>query len=291
MNNGTSEFSKELLKHFKADKGAYSKVTDVEASKRQVVTRVVERDLFESFFKEELATRRGKGGKGSLLELGEKATSTFRVYPSGLYINLPLLYPKLNKRELRLYFNKGQFSPTAEDYWCTFLRGNELWLGTFTQSFLDNLEKGAIPVPDNPRDENFETEVDAFQELLNRPPSKQVSSTSLIWRRDPKVSRTAFRNSDYICEMYPDMPYFISRSSGKPYMEAHHFIPMKHQPQHDIPLDVVENICVLNPYAHRELHHAKYTEIKSAVLKLAKKREEFLDKLGLKPTDTLAYYS
>ena len=291
MQPATAKFSTAMLEHFRAESGAYSMVTDVEASKRQVVTRVVERNLFENHFGEEFIRRFGKGGKKSLEKLNEASNSYFRIYPSGLFVSLPLVYPKMNKRELRIYFNKGQFSPKAGDYWYTFVRQGEIWIGSFSTNFLDLIEKGALTTPTSKRDENLEPEIDSFQDIINSKPSKQVSSTSLIWRRDPYITRKALELSKFKCEIFPDMPYFISRASGNPYMEAHHFMPIRHQPNYELSLDTIENICILNPYAHRMLHHAEYNEIKSYVLNLAERREGFLSSLGLKPKDTLEYYS
>lgn len=291
MRPTTAKFSKALLEHFRAESGAFSLVTEVEASKRQVVTRVVERDLLENFFGEQLTKRLGKGGKKSLEKLNETPNSYFRIYPSGVYVSLPLVYPKLNKRELRIYFNQGQFSPNAGDYWYTFIRNDEIWIGSFSANFLDLLENGAMIPPASKRDENLEPEVDSFQDIVNSKPSKQISTTSLVWQRDPKVTRKALKQSAFKCEIFPDMPFFISRASGNPYMEAHHFIPIKHQAHYEQSLDTIENICILNPYAHRMLHHAKYKEIKPYVLDLALRREGFLSSIGLKPEDALEYYS
>lgn len=55
-------------------------------------------------------------------------------------------------------------------------------------------------------------------------------------------------------------------------------------------LDVVANICILNPYAHRMLHHATYAEIAPYVKQLAERREGFLNAIGVDVDRVLRSY-
>jgi hypothetical protein len=90
--------------------------------------------------------------------------------------------------------------------------------------------------------------------------SKRKPSTSEQWNRDPKMAAIAIENANYQCEINPDHKTFISDKSGKNFLEAHHFIPMKYQEYFDVSIDVPENILALCPNCHRAFHHAQYVE-------------------------------
>lgn len=119
---------------------------------------------------------------------------------------------------------------------------------------------------------------------------ESIEQTIRRIKRNPQIARDALKRSGYVCEMLPDYPKFISRSSQRPYLEAHHLIPIGIQPKFETSLDVQENICILNPYAHKMVHHATYSEMRDHIKKLAAPREGFLKSLELSVDDVLRIY-
>lgn len=115
----------------------------------------------------------------------------------------------------------------------------------------------------------FEDESDgSFQESINelvieihqnrdrndREPKKRVVNGKEQWVRDPFRAYTALCIAEFKCEIDESHTSFLSAKSGKPFMEAHHLIPIHHQDSFEVNLDVVENIVSLCPNCHRAIH-------------------------------------
>lgn len=67
-------------------------------------------------------------------------------------------------------------------------------------------------------------------------------------------------------------------------------LPMSLQEQFRVSLDVVTNICCLNPLSHRMLHHGIFSEIEEPLVRLIRKRPAIHKVLGLLESDILAIY-
>lgn len=279
-------FDKQLCDYFGASVGAHSRVTETEYGDSQVTVTGAEKDIMLSkatdFLQDKL------GSVKSLSSLGISAEYEFLLYPSGKPITLNLLYPKPNKTELRLYLRKGIYAPQVGNDWCVFIRNDRLWLGSF-----DHASKALLPtfVMEDSRDEVLEPEVDQFQTLVNTPIVQHSLSGTMVWGRNPKTAQSALVKADYVCEILPELPQFVARSTGKPYMESHHLIPMKLQDQFENSLDVVENICALNPLAHRFVHHGKPEELLPHIERLSIKREKYLQSIDFSVQNVLSLYS
>lgn len=278
------KFDTILCEYFGAEKGAGSRITpNDEGPKGQItVTQKFERPIFEEYFGDFLT--------GKKEDLGDACLNEFKIFPSGETVRLPiLLRPGERRNELRLYMKAGLFRPASEMFWFAYLKDGYLWLGSLSEAELNqirigvylDLQDGIQKIPE-----------DSYQNSLNdsRKP-KQTTREVTAYQRDPNVAKAVLENSDYICEIFPEHPKFISKKSGKPYLEAHHFVPMFEQrrfPEHS--LDVEKNICILNPYSHRLVHHANYADIEAHIKKLAEPREEFLKELGLSVDSVLKIY-
>ena len=276
-------FDNILKNYFLSDGGAGSKITQKdEASKRQLTVAKHERLLLLKYHPDIPI-----GALGKAEERGEKVLFQFRLYPTGRYIDLKINFPKEGKNELRLYFNEAVFSPKVWDNWFLFERESEIWIGSLDDSEIIAARAG-IPIDlQNGFDQVVEEE---YQAAANTKEPVLISTSSLKYRRDPKVAIEAMGKAANICEMMPDHQTFISRATGTPYLEAHHFIPMMEQRHFEASLDVVDNICILNPYAHRMLHHATYPEIEPYLKELAKPREGFLKEIGISVDRVLRSY-
>lgn len=110
---------------------------------------------------------------------------------------------------------------------------------------------------------------------------KESAAPSSVWPRDPAISAIALKNAAYKCEVDALHNTFISKASGKPFMEAHHFIPMEYQDSFMVSIDVPENILSLCPNCHREFHHADNEVRTSLVKRFFYARENQLESRGI----------
>ena len=70
------------------------------------------------------------------------------------------------------------------------------------------------------------------------------------------LKKKVLKDSEYMCFINPEHETFIT-DNGTRYMEAHHLVPYKFQPDFSSSLQVEANIVCLCPQCHRELHYGK----------------------------------
>lgn len=80
--------------------------------------------------------------------------------------------------------------------------------------------------------------------------------------------------SEWKCEMNAEHETFINSSNNKPYMEAHHLIPMSKQGNFAKSIDFAENIVCLCPNCHRKIHYAEAEVKKQMIFELFEKRKK-----------------
>lgn len=124
----TREFDNKLLNYFNAEQGAYSLVTERESEKDSQITLAGREKIIalEHFGEENIL-------KGSAKNDEKLALKEFRLFPNGQLITLNLIFPKPQKKELRLYLNKEKFKPNTNDIWFIFKRKKALWIGSLQQ--------------------------------------------------------------------------------------------------------------------------------------------------------------
>lgn len=277
------EFDGGLKSFFQSSYGVGSRITEKDESRKRQLTVAKRERLLLLKYHPDIPV----GALGTAEKNGKKVWFRFRLFPTGQHIELKINFPKPGKNELRLYFNEATFSPNAWDNWFLYERSDEIWIGS-----LDDNEIGAARagVPIDHQNGFDQAAEEAYQHAANVKQPALVQSSSLKYRRDPKVAIVAMARADHHCEMMPDHQTFISRATGAPYLEAHHFVPMMEQRHFEKSLDVVENICILNPYAHRMLHHATYEQIEPYLKELAGPREPFLKDIGVSIDRVLRSY-
>ncbi len=279
------KFNGEMRRFFRADAGAGSIVTEKdEARKSQITITKFENQIISSYF-----GSIPKGSKTSLEKQGVSAEAKFRLYPTGDSIDLVLLHPKPARTELRIYMKADVFKPIAGLVWFVFLREGDIWIGALDEYSIVEILSGKTKTANQETlidfsDDEFQS---AFQSDIV---PETIEQTIRRIKRNPKIARDVLESSGYACEMFPSYPIFTSKSSSKPYLEAHHLIPIGLQPKFETSLDVRENICILNPYAHKMVHHARYSEIEEHVANLATPRKDFLNSLKLSVDDVLRIY-
>ena len=108
-----------------------------------------------------------------------------------------------------------------------------------------------------------------FADLLNIPfpPPQRPKFTFIdlfagsIPVQDPALVKKRMELSKYRCEYNPSHQLFVARATGARYVEVHHVIPRKFQPQFWIEkhkdLTRLDNLCSLCPWCHRAIHHGE----------------------------------
>ena len=283
MDSGS--FNQILNKFFESREGAYSVVTDREFYDSQITVTSFEKELFLRHLK-----NIPRGSISSLTKQGVSCAFPFRLYPTGETIHLNVNHPKQTGNELRLYLQLALFKPSAGLIWFVFEKEDGLWVGALDELTMQLISMGSsVEASQKALMDLSDTE---FQAAVQAPKSPEfVEQTIRRVKRDPSIALKAIMRTGHTCEMFPKLRTFTSKATGKTYMEAHHLVPIGLQPMFEHSLDVEENICVLNPFSHRMLHHATYGEIEAHITSMASRRQDFLNKIGLGINGVLSLYS
>lgn len=273
---GAHNFPPELLEFFGADEGAYSVVTGPEASKGHITITGPEAELIEKHF-------------GTVnIHIGPKSsnpsasTKTFNVNkPDGTTQegDFTLVFPKPQKGELHIYMNRSEgFRPNAGDVWYVYTKGGEIYIGSTTPDEWTAYHGIS-------EDEEKELEDDSiYQGAINSLPTPKMQklTETLKYPRNYSMAQKCLESMDFKCEIDKSHITFTSRSSGRPYMECHHIIPLSAQGRFEVSLDVEQNIVVLCPQCHRHIHHAISAERNALIEKLLASRQDGLESQGIK---------
>jgi hypothetical protein len=280
------QFNERLNRFFGCSDGAFSIVTYRESVvDSQITATGHEKALLEHQF-----PSIERGSVKRLRDNGVDSTKIFRLYPTGRIIELNLVYPKSQKNELRLYLRNNGFRPEPGLFWFIYVRENESWVGALDTETFDSIKGGAHS--SNHRPAVIDVGDSTLQEAIYAPPNDELfQAVTRKIKRNPAIARKVLEASEYVCEIAPDLPTFVSRASGRPYLEVHHVIPISLQPQFELSLDVAKNISILNPLAHRELHHGLYANIEGYIDKMYESRMDFMKSLGLESDDVHKIYA
>ena len=112
-------------------------------------------------------------------------------------------------------------------------------------------------------------------------PAPIQTTAGKAYPRDPQVAGDALAAAQYRCEVDPQHPTFTSHAKKRPYIEAHHLVPMALQDQFVKSLDVVANVVGLCPHCHKLLHLGQPQDKKPLLLKLFAERNQRLAKVGI----------
>lgn len=136
-------------------------------------------------------------------------------------------------------------------------------------------------------DDNYQIEVEKASpqvpsERIQKPKyNEQRGHRKLITH--PELAAYCLAQAGYTCEANANHTTFTSKASGNNYLEAHHLVPLKHQPDFEFALDNPANIVALCPNCHRLLHHATVDEKQSCLRQLL--TEERVRSLGERRID------
>ncbi|GEM_PF-1024645 len=290
-------FDRYMCGYFGAERGAYSVVTDREATgDKSVTVDSDEKAVLEGRYPLSGFTRRGGAAPD-----GKPEDWTMVVHaPSGHTSTnqIVVVYPKRQGNELRLYFSRSsQFYPTATDIWFIFSRRGEACphVGFMSTADWNNLFSTAMSASalNFRAGVNIDDEDDFYQNQIGAvAASIPVSRTGMTYPRDPRLGLSAARAAHYCCEIDNSHRTFISAATGNPFVEGHHLIPISSQNEFVNGLDVADNIVALCPVCHRTLHHGQPTAKAVLLRHLFEARHERLALRGLEIsfTDILRIY-
>ena len=110
-------------------------------------------------------------------------------------------------------------------------------------------------------------------------PSKE-SNNGKVYPRNLSYAKKALEKAKFLCEIDNTHETFISKTTNKAYVEAHHLIPLQFQEEFSYSLDVPANIVSLCPNCHRKLHFASIEDKKEILEKLLMNRYDKLKEFG-----------
>jgi predicted HNH restriction endonuclease len=111
---------------------------------------------------------------------------------------------------------------------------------------------------------------------LDKP--EKITGEKVSFRRNPELAKKSILLANYQCDLDKSHKTFITKN-GKPYMEAHHLIPLSTQDYFDYSLDVDANIVCLCPNCHRKLHYGN--NLTNDLIKLYEDRIHYLRLSGI----------
>lgn len=104
-----------------------------------------------------------------------------------------------------------------------------------------------------------------------------------VYPRDPNVVISCLEMANYE-PFFETKDTFISKVTGKKYVEIHHLLPMAYQHQFEWSLDIVENCVCLSNFHHALLHHGTDAERQPLLLQLYEARKDLLREAGIEVT-------
>lgn len=283
------------LAAFGAEAGSISEITHREATGDRSVT-------LDRFDKDVLFRRIGEGNfarKGGAMPNGIPDAHHFLVLPHDALNGAKkrpviVVHPKSLGNELRLYGSSDSgLDLRHRDYFYIFVRKGEPlpFIGTISPTALGHLGKMSglratavrLSVDDEQEDAAYQQAIDDIAARL------PVAFKGERYPRDPARALNALRKAGYSCEAAPagaQHNTFTSSASGKPYVEAHHLVPLSRQSSFTNSLDVEENIVALCPLCHRRLHHGTPRELIDPLLALYEARKSGLEKRAIRLGDS-----
>lgn len=177
------------------------------------------------------------------------------------------------RREACKYANGGDY-PSEEDI---NGKGGEEKLSKFFERYKefkvinlkkDNLEEQQL------QDYEWQREIQSGKEA-----KEIIRLSKKLYGRDRSVAMKALIKADYQCEYDKTHKSFISRKTNKPYMEAHHLIPMEFQNEFVNSLDIEKNVICLCSNCHNEIHYGIDSD--KIIRKLFRQRKNGLTETGI----------
>lgn len=284
-------FNEHLKNYFSATDGAGSIVTKREATGDKSVT--VDRDeksVLLPIYSSNSFTRAGGAeadGKPSNWKFNvlNPVTGNYELH------NVAIKYPKADpkKMELRLYFNRvSNFYPNENDYWYIFSKAGENipYIGFISSREWENISSGVDEAKAFEENYALDEDDEQFQKEIHSPQAQvgKTETSTTRYSRSPAKAANAIKRSKYKCQFDDSHVSFISGSSSKPYVEAHHLIPLSYSDEFEVSLDVPANLIILCPNCHRAIHLGTAEVKKEYLTKFFNERKANLKQSGIRLT-------
>lgn len=274
------KFGNMLKRRFNAEDGAYSIVTQREAFDPAITLDRYEKEVVDPVYKIVELHRGPCRGKEA------EATRVFYDDLTGDPLSIFLHLPKAKGYETRLY-NTGSsgFTPREGHVWYVYRKGGRLYIGSMTEQAWRG--EGV----EDPDDDAYLAAIESGStDLVYTEVPQRITGQTQRYYRNPAFAMQVLEIARYRCEYNPRTKLFVSRVSRRPFLEAHHLIPIKHTDILQANLDVPENIVALAPHWHRAIHHADHTLVNKIVKTLYQRRRDYLDRINLSLGDLVELY-
>lgn len=291
-----TEFNKKENDFFEAILGAGSSITYREATGDKSVTLDKdEKKVLFRLYKPDSFTR-----AGGVAPDGKPESFPFYIFNiedrTFKLASVVIKYPKSQGNELRLYFKKDVFYPSYDQSWFIFVRENESipFIGACNAERLANLLSDNQENVTYEQDYGMDPEDMEYQAAIASPKARKDGAEYVVtsFRRDAGIAAKAIEESGFKCQINNEHETFISGSSGKPYVEVHHLIPMAFSNDFEYSLDNPVNLVVMCPNCHREIHYGTRESKKILIKRLYSERSLDLEsaKIGISEDQLLKYY-
>lgn len=153
----------------------------------------------------------------------------------------------------------------------TMIAGEEDLADAVYQQLVDEVDDNIEVEPENYTPKDYTGSTDGSNIHTNRPST------------NPNLGKKAIKANGYKCIFASDdNPHetFI-KPNEKPYMEAHHIIPVGKQGNFKNKLDTRANIVPVCPLCHRKLHHGRKSDVEVMLAALLEIRGDALKQSGL----------
>lgn len=119
--------------------------------------------------------------------------------------------------------------------------------------------------------------------IIDKPMAVEKTNTMeyQVWKRSGILRTQTIEYASYSCEMDEGHKTFLAASNHKPYMEAHHIIPLHLQDSFQYSLDVYANLICLCPICHRRIHYGIYEDRLDMLYAIYEKRKARLGHCGI----------
>ena len=277
------KFSKAQLAAFGADDGAWSIVTEDERENSQIT-------ISDSDGEAEVAIQALTKANIPRRPKGQKWDTKVKIFKRNgdlIEDDLAICFPKPVGYELRIYRRATNgFDYETGDVWFIFRKQTELTVGSMPKVRWEALARSDF------EDSTFQSLIEDAALGDSEDSYFQTAGGKRI-KRCPKTALKALKKAGFKCEYDPRTRLFISRATKKPYVEAHHFIPLSASEIVSSKLDITDNIVALSPHWHRAIHYGEDDTVRKILSKLAKNpsRKALLTKKGLTFPDLCEIYS
>lgn len=270
------KFRKNHNKRFKSENGAYSIVTNRENYDSQITLTDHEAKIIIDHFGNENIHR------GNVKSNKEKSKKKLILHSTKQEIELNLVYPKPEKTELRLYISsRAGFKPDSGEVWFMYKKNNNLWIGSMSEK---DWRAESSEIRNDDSDGIYQNSIEQENSI-----KIQKLKERDTFKRDREKALLAIKNSNYKCEFEPTHKLFDSRFTKRPYVEAHHLIPMGLQNDFSQSLDTTNNIFCLCPYCHRAVHYGEENLAREILNRLSEKRDT-LENFSIDSTELFSFY-